>query len=140
MLVAVVHQRQAHHAVLGIDAEIADQAMRVKVAVFGADSGILQLMRQRLGTLLQRFEGNGRGAIVVAGVGFADQAQIGVLQGNREWVRPVRFRGAVSTRAYPAVVRCGLVRFAEMMLMQIVEVIQHAGAGRNLRVLRSGRD
>jgi hypothetical protein len=36
VLVAVMHQRQAHHAIVRVDAEVGDQAMRVKIAVLGA--------------------------------------------------------------------------------------------------------
>jgi hypothetical protein len=38
VLVAVVHQRQAYHAVFRVDAEIGNQPVRVKVAVLGTDS------------------------------------------------------------------------------------------------------
>jgi hypothetical protein len=31
-----MHQRQAHHAIVRVDAEVGDQAMRVKIAVLGA--------------------------------------------------------------------------------------------------------
>ncbi len=63
-----MHQRQADHAVFRIDAKIADQAMRVKVAVLGTDSSVLQLVGYRLRALLERLERNCRHAIVIVGV------------------------------------------------------------------------
>ena len=74
-----MHQRQAHHAVVGVDAEIADQAMGVKITVLGTDAGILQFTHQLTGTLLEWLEGDGRCTIVIAGMRLADQAHVGTL-------------------------------------------------------------
>jgi hypothetical protein len=41
LLVSIMHQRQAYHAILGIHTQIAHQAVRVKNSVLGAGTLVL---------------------------------------------------------------------------------------------------
>jgi hypothetical protein len=123
VLVAVVHQRQAYHAVFRVDAEIGNQPVRVKVAVLGTD---------------KRLERDRRRAVVIAGVSFTEQSQIGMMldkieNWRRQFVLVLQYQLMDFVEARVAV----LVAGAEMVAVQFIEVIQYPGAARNLRVLRT---
>ena len=82
-----MHQRQAHHAILGVESEIIDQAVGVKMTILGAYALRLQFRRQQFGALPEWREGDGRRAIIIFDMRLADQAYVVVVVQKFEYRR-----------------------------------------------------